>query len=68
MKKEKQKTLHEKWEIDSREPDGGIGFGEASGDGKMIPMIGFTDEQLKKILGEEKYKKYKEQFDEIEEA
>lgn len=64
----KDKTLHQKWEADSKGPDGGLNFHDAPEDGKMIPMEGFSDEELKEILGEDGYRKYKAQFDEIEET
>lgn len=68
MAKNKQKTLYEKWASDSKEPNGGLNFHDTTDTGKMIPMEGFTDEEMKKILGEDGYKRYKQQFDEIEEA
>lgn len=64
----KQKTMHEKWELDSKGENGGLNFHDAPDTGKMIPMKGFSDKQLKNILGEEGYRKYKMQFDEIEEV
>lgn len=64
----KQKTLQEKWESASKEPGNGIRFHDTPDTGRRIPMIGFSDDQLKKILGVEEFKKYKQNIEEIEEV
>ena len=64
----RQKTIHEKWEIDSREEGGPIRFLDAPNPGKFIPMKGFTEEEMRGFLGDEGYERYKKQFDEIEES
>lgn len=64
-KPKKQLTMHEKWDHASKEKDNGLHFHE--GEGKPIPMIGFSDQEIKEILGEDGYQKYREQLDEIEE-
>lgn len=70
MAKRKQLTIHEKWELASKEPGGGIRFVEGTGSDKPIPMEGFSDADMKRILGEEGYRKQKELYgtDEIEEV
>lgn len=68
---DEQKTMNEKWELDSREPGNGIQFHDAPDTGKRIPMEGFTDEELRRIMGDEEFKKYKQQdkgIDEIDDA
>ena len=70
MARKKQLTLHEKWALDSKKENGGIRFVEGTGSDKPIPMVGFSDEDMKRILGEEGYRKQKELYgtDEIEEV
>lgn len=64
----KKGTMHDKWESASKEPGHGIRFHDAPDTGKRIPMKGFTDEDLKRILGEEEFMKMKmkESIDEID--
>lgn len=64
----KYKTIHEKWERDSKEPNAGLNFHDTPETGKRIPMEGFTDEELARIMGEEEFMKYKKNIDEIEET
>lgn len=64
-----QKTLHERWKMDSQEPDGGIRFHETEDNGERAEIVGFSDEELLKILGEEEFHKLKKSnIDDIEEV
>lgn len=67
----KQKTLHEKWASESKE-ENGIRFHEAPEGAKPVELKGFTEEEMKRMLGEEEYAKYKQrqkaQVDEIDEV
>lgn len=63
----RQKTMHEKWASDSAEPNAGLNFHDAPDTGKRIPLIGFSDDELKRIMGEAEFKKYKANLDEIDE-
>lgn len=64
----KQKTMHEKWESDSKGPDSGLNFHDAPDTGERVEFEGFSDEELKQIMGEEEFRKYRQKYDEIEEA
>ena len=64
----KQKTIHEKWESDSKGEGNGIRFHDAPDTGERAKMEGFTDEELLRIMGEEEFRKYKGNIDEIEES
>lgn len=64
----KQKTMHEKWESDSKGPDGGLNFHDAPDTGERAELEGFSDEELKRIMGEEEFRKYRKKYDEIDEA
>lgn len=66
MSKQK-KTMHEKWESASKEPGNGLHFHDTPDTGKRIPLEGFTDEELKRIMGDEEFKKMKKNIEEIEE-
>lgn len=68
MAKNKQKTMHEKWENDSKGPNGGLNFHDAPDNGERVELEGFSDEELKRIMGEEEYRKYRQKYDEIEET
>lgn len=68
MARKKQKTMHEKWESASKEPNAGLNFHDAPDTGKRIPLEGFTDEELRRIMGEKEFRKHKAQLDEIEET
>lgn len=65
----KQKTLHERWKMDSQETGNGIRFHETEDNGERAEIVGFSDEELLKILGEEEFSKLKKNaVDEIEEV
>jgi hypothetical protein len=65
----KQITIHEKWRKASEEPGAGIRFHEAPKNAKPVDFIGFTDEELRRILGSKKLKEHKERnTDVIEEV
>lgn len=68
MAKNKQKTMHEKWENDSKGQNGGLNFHDAPETGGTIELEGFSDEEMKRILGDEGYRKYKQKYDEIDET
>lgn len=69
MPKEHQKTLYDKWKIDSEEPGGSFAFKEAEDTGERADLEGFSEEELRRILGEKEYQKYKgNHTDEIEEV
>ena len=66
----KQKPLIERWAEESKEKDGGVRIHDVpEGERKPVKMKGFTEEEMRKILGEEEYEKLKKsQVDEIDEV
>lgn len=61
MAKDKQKTIEEKWALDSKEKDGGLAFHEKpAGAPEFVEIEGFSDEELKRIMGDEQFTKYQE--------
>ena len=58
----KQKTIHEKWEADSKD---GVRFSDEPGTQNVI-LVG-PDDALKELFGEEKVRKHKQSIDEIDE-
>ena len=65
----RQKTIYEKWKIDSSEPDGGLNFHDAPANAKPVEVEGFTDEELIKFFGADRAEKIKKarHIDEIDE-
>lgn len=68
MAENRQKTMHEKWESDSKGPNGGLNFHDAPDTGERVELEGFSEEEMKRIMGEEEFKKYRQKYDEIEET
>ena len=63
MAREKQKTMHEKWESASKEPGAGLHFHDAPDTGERAELEGFTDEELIRIMGDDEFRKYRQQRD-----
>lgn len=49
---EKEKTIYEKWDSDSAEPNGGIRFHKADPNAKPVEFVGFSEEDMREIFGE----------------
>lgn len=68
MAENRQKTMHEKWESDSNEKGSGLNFHDAPDTGERVELEGFSEEEMKRIMGEEEFKKYRQKYDEIDET